>query len=281
MKKKRLRKPPKWLPPDRAMRDYYRALRDYVKAIYDLIDEVLSPRLPSLVRSAGFVQDGARSDAWETELDNLLREISFRLTDNPPIDAEALARNVGQRVSEWNETQWQKIIRSVLGVDLLRAEPWLNPLLKDFVAENAALISSIRTQSLEKLRDLMYEGITTGRRHEKIALDIQRRYGIDLRRARLIARDQTNKLNGQLMHKRQTDVGVTEYIWRTSMDERVRGDPGGLYPDAYPSHYDREGRRYKWSEPPEDGHPGEAIQCRCTAEPDLTPVAEQLEAQGV
>lgn len=32
------------------------------------------------------------------------------------------------------------------------------------------------------------------------------------------------------------------------------------------SHADRDGKTFSWDDPPEGGHPGEALNCRCTAE---------------
>ena len=45
------------------------------------------------------------------------------------------------------------------------------------------------------------------------------------------------------------------YIWRTAGDDKVR-----------PSHAEREGQVFSWDNPPDGGHPGEAPNCRCTAE---------------
>ena len=45
------------------------------------------------------------------------------------------------------------------------------------------------------------------------------------------------------------------YIWRTQGDGKVR-----------PSHAERDGQTFSWDDPPEGGHPGEAQNCRCTAE---------------
>jgi SPP1 gp7 family putative phage head morphogenesis protein len=92
---------------------------------------------------------------------------------------------------------------------------------------------------------------------------------ITLRRARLIARDQIGKLNAEITEKRHKELGVTEYIWDAAMDERTRGNPTGLYPNAKYSHWDREGKVFKYSDPPEDGPPGYSYQCRCVAIPKL------------
>lgn len=45
------------------------------------------------------------------------------------------------------------------------------------------------------------------------------------------------------------------YIWHTQGDSKVRS-----------SHADRNGKEFSWNDPPEGGHPGEAFNCRCTAE---------------
>ena len=50
------------------------------------------------------------------------------------------------------------------------------------------------------------------------------------------------------------------YIWRTVGDNRVRSE-----------HAVRDGKTFSWDNPPDGGHPGEAPNCRCTAEePDCT-----------
>ena len=45
------------------------------------------------------------------------------------------------------------------------------------------------------------------------------------------------------------------YIWRTQGDGKVR-----------PSHAGRNGQTFSWDDPPDGGHPGEAPNCRCSAE---------------
>lgn len=89
-------------------------------------------------------------------------------------------------------------------------------------------------------------------------------------RAKTIAVDQTNKMHSMVTQARQTALGIEEYIWRTARDQRVVGTPGGLYPSPtklHGNHYAREGKVFRWDEPPDDGHPGWAIRCRCYAEP--------------
>lgn len=64
-----------------------------------------------------------------------------------------------------------------------------------------------------------------------------------------------NSVIGDVSQDAQSLHGMGEYIWRTAGDGKVRS-----------SHADRDGKTYSWDNPPEGGHPGEAPNCRCTAE---------------
>ena len=113
---------------------------------------------------------------------------------------------------------------------------------------------------------MIFNGFRQGKRAEEIAKDIfgagknelgkVSRLKAAQNRANLIARDQINKLNGQVNAIRQQNVGITHYIWRTADDDRVR-----------PTHNARDDKKFAWDKPPSDGHPGEPINCRCYAEP--------------
>lgn len=82
-------------------------------------------------------------------------------------------------------------------------------------------------------------------------------------RAKLITRDQNNKILGDLTKTRHKAAGGVTYKWSTSADERVRSNHGGL-----------DGTTQTWGSPPtgggtapgETGHPGTGIQCRCVAD---------------
>ena len=94
------------------------------------------------------------------------------------------------------------------------------------------------------------------RRNQKyITKALAQALGRSQRKARIIARDQTHKLNSLLTRLRNEQLGVDAYIWRTMRDDRVRK-----------AHADREGKVFRWQDPPPDGHPGYPINCRCHSE---------------
>ena len=177
--------------------------------------------------------------------------------------------------------EWKKAIKATLGIDI-REDYYLGDFyveqLKKWVEENVGLISSIPEDTLEKMKDIVYDGFTNGKTTTRMVKEIQRAYGISRRRAELIARDQTAKLNGQIQKAQQQDAGITEYIWSDCGDERVRR-----------SHRELNGKKFSWDDPPEnsDGrkcHPGQDFQCRCIGRPVFNrninlPVADDEPAQ--
>ena len=150
-------------------------------------------------------------------------------------------------------------------IDPFKSEPWLERAMEQAVSEHVALVKSLERKHLADLENLVHKGVREGRRVEDIAFDVAVRYGVSQRRAELIAQDQVGKFYGRLDEERQTRLGVTEYTWRTSKDEKVR-----------PDHRRREGKVFKWKDPPSDGHPGQAIRCRCYPEPKLPEFEEAL-----
>jgi SPP1 gp7 family putative phage head morphogenesis protein len=171
-----------------------------------------------------------------------------------------LANRLGLSVSEFNKRQNGKVFKQVLDIDVTTSEDWLNSAIEAFSAENAALITTLSQRHIDQVRSLVVEGFRNGTTAKNLSLEIENKVNAKTKaNYRLIARDQVNKLNGQLTQLRQRSVGVTRYVWRTSLDERVR-----------PSHRSKEGNTYQWDNPPDDtGHPGNDYQCRCYAEPIL------------
>ena len=129
-----------------------------------------------------------------------------------------------------------------------------------WIRENLDLVGSLEAETLRKLRwklsQLIAGGVPEEDLTEELIAYLENELRIETNRAVLIGSDQVGKLNGRLMQYYQQAAGITEYRWQTMMDDRVR-----------PSHRDRQGLVFKWDNPPPGGHPGEAIRCRCVADP--------------
>jgi len=265
---------------------YSRKLLALVRSWEALVKENLFPLLTGIAQDYDLENDNPmRSDGAVEDLNKLMQVIETGMTIAP--ETRLLALNIGQNTSEWNDKNWRRTLRTVLGVDVFTREPWLENLLQGFADKNVALITKMRDETLQDIRRITIEGLESGKRVRTIRAEILNgtklqagRFKKTRTRAQLIARDQIGKLNSQLTENRQTALGIDDYTWRTALDERVRGNPAGLYPNAVPSHYDREGKTFSWNDPPAGGHPGEAIQCRCVAEPNIEELADLIGPQG-
>lgn len=164
---------------------------------------------------------------------------------------------IAQNTEAFQAMQLNRQIRDVVSIDVVGAEPWLGDAIAEFTTENVSLIKSVPTRLFDDLEQHLTRGIADGLRWEELASTIEERFKVSTARAELIARDQVGKFFGDLNRVRQTDLGVTRFVWRTSNDDRVREE-----------HQEREGESYQWANAPEGG-PGEPVLCRCYAEPDL------------
>lgn len=162
--------------------------------------------------------------------------------------------------------EWKRAIRATLGIDILDdyyLGEFYREALTRWVDQNVNLIKTIPKSTLGDMQNIVLDGFRNGRSTKSIIQEIQDVYGQTKRHARLIARDQIGKLNGELTKKQQEDAGVEEYEWSDSGDGRVRD-----------SHKHLNKKRFRWSDPPivdaKTGrrcHPGQDYQCRCVALP--------------
>ncbi|BAE74830.1 putative phage minor head protein [Sodalis glossinidius str. 'morsitans'] len=99
-------------------------------------------------------------------------------------------------------------------------------LVERFIAENVALITSIPEEYLGNVHSTVMRAWEQGAGRKAIsdllAPMVDPQSAPPVKRARLIARDQTGKLTGQMQRYRQQQAGITHYIWHTMEDSRVR-----------------------------------------------------------
>ncbi len=161
-----------------------------------------------------------------------------------------------QVVSKWHDRKWQARVLGATGIDVMpltRSET-IGPALDVTRREAAALIRDIADDTADRVQSAVLEAYESGGGKAELAKLLREQFGYSRRRADLIAQDQLGKLTGELDRLRQTEAGIDSYQWLTIGDGRVR-----------PAHAARNGTEFRWDDPPFDGHPGEAIRCRCRA----------------
>jgi uncharacterized protein with gpF-like domain len=131
------------------------------------------------------------------------------------------------------------------------------------IAENIALIKTIPVQYHSQVEGAVLRSYAAGRDLQQMVSDIQAVNPVTLNRATLIARDQSNKLNGTIAKARQLEVGITKALW---MHSHAGKEPR-------PDHLAADGREYEIEKgcyiSDEYINPGYMINCRCTSRPIL------------
>lgn len=250
-------------PPTIVEVAYRTSLLTLLASVRARVEESVLPRLPDMVARAQAARMDAKDDG--KRLNEMFDRISERVYKEwDPNRLTKLAKKIATRTSDLQKAELGKALSSQIGIDPTIALGGDRQRIRDFTAENVALIKSIPQQYLDRVEATVTRGVSSGQRHEQIAEQIAEDYGVSQRRAELIARDQTLSFYGSLNAARQQALGVDKYIWRSVSDERVRN-----------SHSDFDGNTYSWDDPPGDGsaqegtHPATAINCRCFADPIL------------
>lgn len=256
--------------------------RSVRKNYLDLLDQQVKFLKAQTANLSDLIKSGADRATTATTLAQMAASAQARLDQLAP----GTARSFVDATSVANKEAIQKSIASALSVDFATVidGPDIKPLLDMAITDNTALIKSIGQQHFADVGRAVldnYRGVPQvggGSLTERL----QKIGSISKNRAKFIARDQTAKLTGDLNQVRQADNGIDEYTWHNAQDRRVVGNPSGLYPKGnrvHGDHWDREGETFSWSNPPFDGHPGHAPNCRCYAKPKLN--LEKLKAQYI
>lgn len=197
-------------------------------------------------------------DAYAKTLEeafNRLRNAYADINANAQIVANSFVTNS----NEVNKKRFYSSMEDAVGINLQTViqNEGVENILVATTRENVSLIRSIPEEYFKKIESIVFTGTTQSNTAGSMIKQIQKTGRVTTNRAKLIARDQSSKLNSALVQQRSKNLGVEEYVWRTSGDERVRD-----------SHRTKNGKVFRWDDPPKDtGHPGQDIQCRCVAQP--------------
>lgn len=240
--------------------------REILKMINRMIIVVRSEIYPFLQSALRFNESNItdskiiRKDDIAGDVGNLVLSTKLLIESEFPdelLSAEASA--IAESVSGFNRKETFRIIKKMIGVNVFTGDPFLADQLAIFTKENVSLIRSISDRYFREIEEISFRGIRSGLRWEQVRNELTSRLGIAKNRAALIARDQVNKLNGDLTRLRHESLGIKKYAWQSAGDDRVR-----------PQHEENDGQIFSYAKgDPEGNNPGDAINCRCSALPVL------------
>lgn len=218
-----------------------------------------------LLKSISFEYIG---DSWVDTLSSALSQLNERWVNN---QLELLYNKIASEfVYEGNRINRDKFNKQMksLGVNSLTDSPELTDYLKACIKSNVSLIRSIPEKYLNNVENLIYESTRAGLSVSYIEKQLLQTYDISKKHAKLIARDQTGKLSGQLNKIRQKSLGFKYFKWITSQDGRVRH----RHIVISKTDTDYGIGTYRWDHLPLSDKgvpiaPGDDYQCRCVAIP--------------
>jgi SPP1 gp7 family putative phage head morphogenesis protein len=260
--KRRRKRLPRQQQPDLIRLEYYHSILPFVRQA-EAYWRSIQHDVFNLLRFRNTKLDDERiEDDEEKRARRLIEEAAKRAVDAlAPTQLEEVAKKFGRRTNDFQRQQFAKQAEAALAIPLSVIERPVTEKLEGFAQENVELIKSVEERYFDRIKERVMQAFENGERPEDITEDLQKIGGMSDRDALRIANDQIGKINAEFNQERQEHLGVEKYIWRTMNDGRVRDEHG-----------DREGNSYSWDDPPEDGHPGEAINCRCYAEPDFSDI---------
>ena len=243
---------------------YNAKLQRLVKQVKASISKEIMPLVRQLAPE--YTQDAVvTTDAWSDLIINAMSALVSRWS-SPTVQA-AGARIAGEFVQS-SLKKSERDLKKSAGIDVYSGNTALQDYLKASAQQNAQLIKSIPAKYLEEVQTLVMANMRSGMRPGYIEKALQEQFGVTQRRAKMIARDQASKINGELAEKQQKGAGFEYFQWIDSDDSRVRHRHSEIANKvtAYGKGI------YRWDDLPlsSDGvpiKPGSDYQCRCIARP--------------
>lgn len=239
---------------------YYKNLKSRILApLFEIVRRELIEALPDLYKRKQLLDGLETMDDVGDELAARLAAMRKEFSEiTSPELYRAFAQEQFERVSAFNARQIKRQVKALTAVDVFVGNETLQALSSLYVQENVALIKTIGPEYFDRIENTVFRNFRAGLRPSEMEASIQRIGEVTTNRARLIARDQTNKLNGDLTKARHRELGIEKFIWNTAGDDRVRD-----------SHADLDQQEFSWNKGSDGIFPGQEIQCRCWASPAI------------
>jgi SPP1 gp7 family putative phage head morphogenesis protein len=256
---------------------YYNAIATLIRAMSATVEAEVHKLFIDEPAQKFYAQDATISSQAKILTNALTSKFQkiFNLASKP------LAQGMTAQADKSSATALKSSLKQLSGGLTLKTDAIsgdIYDILNATVAENVALIKSISSDYLTQVQSAVMRSITTGNGLQDLVPFLQKQEGITLRRARVIARDQTRKAFSNLNFARMDKLGIKQYEWLHSAGSQK---PRKL-------HIAMSGKIYDIANPPvidnktgQRGKPGDLINCKCRAIPIIVfDTGEQDEGQS-
>ena len=201
------------------------------------------------------------SQAKQAQMDKVNKIENFLIAlegrEIKPINIEIIFGDILDKLKK----QFDSSVKPLTAKDIeIPIEPHLNEQLKEAYAKNLEpYIQDWHDTEILRLRKKVYQNVSTGFRAENLIETIRQEKQVSYNKAKFLAKQETSLLVAKYRQVRYEEVGITEYIWSTSHDKRVRD-----------SHRELQGKKFSYANPPitnihtmARNNPGQDFGCRC------------------
>lgn len=252
--------------------------RAYAAELLWLANDINKKIVAEFVKNESFVSaynELVRADDATDEIESLINSVKsyglYRV-----LQTKGKLANFAKQLNFFNKRSVANSLASLSQTfDERERNAHIQELLSIWVKDNVRLITSIPTQITDKLSQVIYEAVQSGKTLASLTEQITKIHSISENRAKLIARTETAKLNSALTRYRNQSVGIYSYMWITGRDERVRPNHAVLeskvcdWSDSFT--YKNSIADTKWKKRSSisatEVHVGFDINCRCTSAP--------------
>lgn len=265
-------------PSDTIRREYQAALQAYVRRMNEeLMREVTRAYAR---REDEFLPEEMAEDAsaavW---LGRVLNRFFGRWQEKFDTMAEKRAKWFADRTEKASSKQIQAMLKNIGFTVEFKNSHYVNNIMQATYAENVSLIKSIPKQMHGKALGIVTRGVQAGNDQHFISVELEKEFNISQRRARFVARDQTQKANSSMAMARSAEAGIEYGFWL-----HRSGSKKPRWSHSKPEPNGMNGVRFKLSEGLHDPDPkvnrkvkpGELPGCLCAYRPDLSSFRPQM-----
>lgn len=203
--------------------------------------------------------------AGSPDLDTAMKRI------NRIVEKSSIRKKLVQASDEIYNNAWLKVFEKKIPI-VKPATEKQQLVVKLWVDNNEKLHRELMVRYAKEIKAITGKKIKEEITKTEAVQKLRERNGVAQTFARANAINETHTLNATVTKIRDLQIGAESAVWRTMEDDRVRGNPSGKYPDAEPSHFALNNRKFDPTvgiltiDTGEYIMPGEQWGCRCISE---------------
>ena len=233
-----------WYADGKVVGEYSAAVSRELRSLgATLIDGVFHLPLTSLpldIRTA-IAASKARGEAMHHDVLNTLNamEANIALAATGLTFKAAVDRIVTDLQKQFMESVVKEIDSGSLAVPA-QMTPEIEQAMREQLTLNTDIeVKNFTAEQIEDLRIKVQQNLFAGGRPDRLEGILQTQFGVNQRKARFIAENETSLAVSKFRELRYKSLGSEQYVWSTSHDNLVRHD-----------HKMLDGRTFEWSNPP-------------------------------